>query len=165
MIALSAAAVEPQRGWAGPLAILAAFAVIGILHVIRERRRNLSPTPPRGHPSGDNTQVTAVPDTTGTSPDTGWWGQRIRQPDGSFLVRAQQVWRTGSSELPDEKPDSEEGEREAQDDGPADLDAWVRENLEELPYAELVRAGMKRWRVSGRTVKRRIAKARNTTES
>jgi hypothetical protein len=75
---------------------------------------------------------------------------------------------TGPSHLPeDEEPGGQHGEVADIDlglddpDRPAEtLDSWVQERVDRMRYADLVRAGMRRWRVSESTMKRRIADAK-----
>jgi hypothetical protein len=159
-MALIAAASEPDRGWGGPLAILIAFTIMWVIHLVVQHRAAHSPPPPRHARIGDNAQVGSVPDTDDPAAVTPWWG-RIVTIDGQ---RIRQVWRTGSSEVPDEPDDEgwladwapaddDEGEAE-------DIVGWVRDYLDAMKYADLVRAGVKRWGVSERTMKRRIAEAR-----
>lgn len=171
MITFAVATATPHRGWGGPLAILIAFAAIGILHVIKVRNDNLrnpSPAEPRALPSGAKTQVSKVPDTDDTTPDAGWWGTIVDLGNGDRVRRVKAVWGTGSSRLPED--DGPAGEGQLVDDdldleldepaAPATLDEWVAANIDQLPYAEMVRQGTTLWQVSERTVKRRIAAAR-----
>lgn len=161
MIALAVAAAEPHRGWGGPLAILLAFAGIGLVHIIVERRKNLSPTPRQAQGHRANPQVSEVPDTSDTEVDTGWLGRIVTTPDGTRVRQILQVWRTGSTELPADEPDGELDLDLTDYSEPEDLNGWVRDNLDRLGYADLVRAGMRRWQVSERTMKRRIADAKS----
>ncbi|XVU25836.1 hypothetical protein ACQPZJ_01890 [Actinoplanes sp. CA-054009] len=174
MITLVAETATPQRGWGGPIAIIAAFAVIGVMHLIKVRNKNQrtpSPTRPKALPRGAKTQVNVVPDTDDTDADTGWWGSIVDLGDGRRIRRVKAVLATGSSRLPedDEPVDGELVEDDIdldldEPDGPESLEAWVAEHLDRMGYAELVREGMRLWGVSERTVKRRIAdeKARTT---
>ncbi|MEU8821786.1 hypothetical protein [Actinoplanes sp. NPDC048796] len=167
---LAVTAAEPRRGWGGPLAILVAFAVIGIMHLIKVRNENLktpSPTPPKPLPRGAKTQVSVVSDTDDTDAGTGWWGSIVDLGDGRRVRRVKAVLATGSSRLPedDEPVDGElvEDDIDLTLDEPAEPDslkAWVAQNLGRLGYADLVREGMRLWQVSERTVKRRIADER-----
>jgi hypothetical protein len=153
MTALAAAA-EPSRGWGGPVAILVAFAVMYLIHRIVQYREGHSPPPPGHARIGAKPQVSEVPGTNDTDRGTNWWGRIVTDETGQ---RVRQVWKTGSSELP---ADDEDWIGDAGDVEAEDLDGWVRANLGAMGYAELVRAGVKRWRVSTRTMKRRIADAK-----
>jgi hypothetical protein len=160
MMTLYAATGTAQQGWAGPLAILAAFATIGALHVFLERRNNRSPTPPAPGPRRVKAQVSAVSDTGDTSADTDWWG-RIVTVDGVRMRRFRQVLTTGSSQLPEDEVFDELDEQiDLELEEPNDLDSWLRSNLEAMRYADLVREGMFRWNVSASTMKRRIKAVR-----
>lgn len=164
MTVFAAAAAEPHRGWGGPLAILAAFAAMGLIHVCMKRRKNHSPTPPAAGGHRVKPQVSEVSDTSDTSADPPWWGE-IVTVGGERMRRARQVWRTGSADLPEEPADAEDGtEIDLELDEPEDVDAWVRHNLTAMKYAELVRVGMTKWGVSESTMKRRIADARKAVD-
>jgi hypothetical protein len=154
-----AAAVEPHRGWGGPIAILVAFAVIGLIHIIQQRRGNPSPTLSAGQVRSVKTQVTEVPDTDDTEDDTDggeWWGrivtingvrQRVADDDAAAAELVD-----NDLDLPLDEPED--------DSEPETLEGWICANLDRLGYAETVREGVRRWRVSERTVKRRIADRR-----
>ncbi|MEV4708885.1 hypothetical protein [Actinoplanes sp. NPDC049316] len=166
-IVMTAAQAEPQRGWGGPLAILAAFAGIGLIHLFMERRRSPSPTPPRGRRSGVNSQVTAGSDPVDPGADPGWWGQ-IVEVNGVRMRKVRQVWRTGSTRLPEnaaEPPEDDgvdlalDGPGEAASE-PQSLDAWLAEHDGQAGTNELIRQAAARYRVSESTAKRALRQVR-----
>jgi hypothetical protein len=161
-----AAADPPALGWANTVAMLVAGAVIFLIWrvdlYIRSRRAEgttPSPTPSRARRNGANPQVNKVPDTDGTNAGTvggEWWG-RIVTING---VRQRVAGHgAGAAELVDDDLDLPLDEPE-DDSEPETLEDWICANFERLGYAETVREGVRRWRVSERTVKRRIADRR-----
>jgi hypothetical protein len=83
------------------------------------------------------------------------------------MRRLRQVWKTGSSRLPDDGTGDEDlaDDIDLEQEEPDDLDGWLRRNLGHMGYAELVRAGTVRWGVSERTMRRRIAEARRAEDA
>lgn len=149
-------AVAAESGsWAHLIGLLAAVAVavMGVgTHQWWMHYRDPSPTPP------DDADIDVTPgetddltpdDTDGdTAPDTGWWGRRVRLPDGSIVVR---------------QPDAVV----ADDDIDVDLEGEeTREDMADRlvagggSYADWVRGIMGAFDVSEATAKRAIREAR-----
>lgn len=203
MIAIAAAS-EPQRGWGGPLALLAAVGLF-VLFRAAYLRWGPSPTPPpkreprairRGHggepasdlqeapkggvsgESGEPAQYTQFParDTTSPgvdptpdpAPEPTTWGQRIRLPDGSTLVRNMaHIARTGNS-LPPAEPrdDFDDALDLVAEPEPDELDEWLVWAAEQdLGYRERVRRAVDRFGDSESTVKRRIRELKDEEET
>ncbi len=149
-------AVAAESGsWAHLIGLLAAAAVAFVAvgtHQWWMHYRDPSPTPPDGADidvtPGETDDLT--PDDTGgdTAPDTGWWGRRVRLPDGSVVVR---------------QPDAVV----ADDDIDVGLeDEETREDMADRlvagggSYADWVREIMGAFDVSEATAKRAIREAR-----
>lgn len=184
---LAEAVAEQDRGWGGPAAILIALAAFYAFTQYREwwqarKIQKPSPPPPRGRVHGEDPQVgdgVTTDDTTAESGDDTmpWWRmgvERIELANGSTLVRkAQAVWRTGSSELPEDEPPVEDDEIvigfEVYGPGTEGLDEvggesradYVDRLLEVgVRYTDAVAAIMRDYEVSESTAKRDIAEAR-----
>ena len=155
-----AVAEASGRGWAHLVALLIAAGVAVIVvsaHRHWDLIRNPSPTPPGGAEidvtPGETDDLT--PDDTGgdTAPDTGWWGRRVRLPDGSVVVR---------------QPDAVV----ADDDIDVGLeDEETREDMADRlvagggSYADWVREIMGAFDVSEATAKRAIREARERADT
>jgi hypothetical protein len=158
MVILLAAADDPQRGWGGPIAILIAFAVLGLIHLARQRSLGPSPTLTSTSGFSAESQVSAVPDTDDIAPDTDgdWWGRIVtiagvrRRVGPGELLDEELV--DGEVDLALDEPDEREVET---------LEDWVYDNLERMSYGDIVAGGMQRFKVSRRTVTRRIAEAKS----
>lgn len=169
-----AVAVEQNRGWGGPVAILVALAAFYSYTQYRawwEARKEIqNPSPPPWARRGDTedsqvgggvTDDDTTADTEEATPNR-WGLTRIRLADGSTLTRrAQAVWRTGSSRLPeDDQPadaDRDEGEDEVGGESRAEYaDRLVAATVR---YGAAVDAICRAYRVSERTAKRDLAAA------
>lgn len=147
------AAGEPQRGWGGPVAILTAFALIGLLHVVLERRRNLSPTPPPTPGSQASVQVNAGSDPDESGDDPSWWG-RIVEVDGVRMRKFRQVLRTGSSELPSPYVPPDDVVDLHLEDDTLPIGEWMLARNSTSCTNDLKREAAARFRVSESTAKR-----------
>ncbi len=160
MVTVIAAAQEAQRGWGGPLALLAAAAGLFALHVVVTKIRNPSPTPPRGRGQIENPQVEVGSDPADPGGDPGWWG-RIVEENGVRVRKVQQVWRTGSSELPPAPDDEPDGEVDLDlEDNALPIGAWMLARDTGAGTNELIRTAAARYRVSESTAKRALREAR-----
>jgi hypothetical protein len=149
------------RGW-GHLVGLAIGTVIAVLAygTVQWWRdyRGLSPTPP----DEDETDVTPgetddlTPDDTigDTTPDTGWWGQRIRLADGSIVVRQPHALDVADDDIDVDLEDEETREEMA--------DRLVAGGGS---YADWVREIMGAFDVSEATAKRAIRDARDRIDA
>ncbi|MFC6017200.1 hypothetical protein ACFP2T_13410 [Plantactinospora solaniradicis] len=162
---LTIAAEQVDRGWGGPIGLLAAVAVFwGLVEAHRYFKiRNSSPTAPADDTDGINPLVDEVSDTDDTDRDTSWWG-RIVDRDGRRVRQIEHVLRTGSS-LPDDEIDLALDDEDPHVGTSANLPETQAEfvdrlDLEGVPYAEIVRQAMERFRISEATVKRRIREVR-----
>lgn len=149
---LAADAAAP--GWAHLVGLLiaAAIAVLGIgTHQWRLSLQDPSPTPPQDGEEDVTPGETYDPDTDDTTrdtaDDTGWWGQRVRLPDGSTVVRQHRAL----DDVVDEPDDEDEETREEM------ADRLVREGG---AYTGWVRELMGAHDVSESTAKIEIRKAR-----
>jgi hypothetical protein len=171
-----AAAVEPNRGWGGPVAILVAITLFFAYTQFRDWRQLRkeidipSPTPPWERRRDEDPQVAVGVTDDDTTDDTdedtvnNFGLRRIRLADGSVLKRrAQAVWRTGSSELPEpdeaavEPVDDRDGEGEV--GGETRADYADRLVAEPIRYSGAVDAIVRAYGVSERTAKRDLAEA------
>jgi hypothetical protein len=97
-----------------------------------------------------------------TSPEPGWFGRRIRLPDGSSVVRsALHIARTGDSPPPEPEPELRDDFDDALDlvaePEPDELDDWLAWAAEkDIGYNERVRRAMARFGDSESKIKRRI---------
>jgi hypothetical protein len=168
---LAAEAVEQSRGWGGPAAILIALAAFYVFTQYREwwrlrKIQNSSPPPPGGWGDSEDPQV-GVGDTDDDTADVtddetpnAWGLTRVRLADGSVLKRRfQAVWRTGSSELP------EDDEADDEDQGADEVEGETREEFADRLVAATVRYSaavdtiVRAYGVSERTAKRDLAAA------
>lgn len=155
---------EPNRGWAGPIALVAAFAFFWlVIRPIYLRYRKIdNPSPP----PGEVPEPTVTPqDQAGSDPrvteETGWWG-RVVERGGQRYRTFRHIAATGDSPAHSEPRDDE-----------IDLDLDVElEPIEEwiakadvpgVVYNDLVRTGVRSYGVSAATVKRRIREHRERT--
>jgi hypothetical protein len=176
---LAVAAAEPNRGWGGPLAILAAFVAFRLLMPLMHRLRAKigNPSPPPALPTAERVKVKA---TVGVTPDEpaepedGWWG-RIVEIGGVRVRQARQVMATGSHVL----PEADEPDEEPYGDIDLDLDNKEMADDEEdeervdtaeeyigralglgIPYNQMVKVLIDHYGVSRSTAKRRISEVR-----
>jgi hypothetical protein len=169
---LLAATTEPARGWGGPIALLAAFLIFRIV-VMPAGRWVMSkignPSPPPALPAAERVKAQATVGSTGdgsSGPEAGWWG-RIVEVGGVRVRQAQQIWRTGSHEL----PPADEPEGDEPDEDP-EIDLALEEDEEgetveqyihrardlKLPYNQIVRVIMQYYDLTEPTAKYRIRK-------
>ena len=161
---LIAAAEEAERGWANTLGLLAGVIVIYLIW-LADRHFNDRPEDPSPPPLGEEGQGDDTDSDLGDDPDDTevvGWREEVR-PNGSTFIR---YVRSGINARFPEDDETEGNALEAWDEPaehrePETLEDWVYGNLDRLKYAEMVRDGMRLWRVSERTMKRRIAEARN----
>lgn len=176
---LAAATAEPSRGWGGPIAILAAFAVFRMLmpglRRLWDKIQNPSPTP--ALPTAERVKAKATvgvtpndtPDTP--EPEEGWWG-RIVEVGGHRYRQARQVMATGSHELPpDDEPDAPaedpeidlalDDEQEDKPDRPETVNEFItRVDTGNVSDGLIASAVMKRYGGSESTARRRIRSVR-----
>lgn len=154
LYAATEAAARPGLAHLGGLLAAIVFAALLIgAHQIVTGRVDHSPPPP----DGDDTDMT--PGETGdltpddTTGDTGWWGRRVRLPDGTLVVR-----QHAADVLDDE----------------IDVDLEDEETREEMAerlvlgggsYADWVREIMNAHDVSEATAKRAIRDARDRIDA
>lgn len=164
------ASAEPNRGWGGPIALLAAFVIFRIVVMPAGRwvmSKIANPSPPPALPAGSRLKAQATVGVTDDEPadtEVGWWG-RIVEIGGVRVRQAQQVWRTGSHELPPAEPDEEPDEDPEIDLPLDDEDDDEGESVEEyigrardlkVPYNQIVKVVMEYYDLSESTAKRRI---------
>lgn len=175
---LAQPALPPDEGLSRLVALLAAagiaYAAIMLHQWWQERKiQNPSPPPPTSGGHDDDPQVgdgVTTDDTTAESGDdtTPWWRmgvERIELANGSTLVRkARAVWRTGSSELPeDEQPaaasdDEDDGLDEVGGESRADYTDRLLE--QQIRTTDAAKAIMRTYEVSESTAMREIRAAR-----
>lgn len=136
-----AAAAEPSRGWGGPIAIVVALGVFGVIYMVMERLEELrSPSPPP-RPSRVSDENPLLNE--GSEPD---------EPSG-VVDRGAYIIDYGDG-----------GHRtnvRVRKAGPADnLEDWVRANDGRMRTADLIRHAQAGWRVSESTVKRVLRRVR-----
>jgi hypothetical protein len=173
---LLAAATEPARGWGGPAALLAAFLIFRVVVMpagrwVMSKIGNSSPTPALPPAERVKAQATVGVTDDGSGSDAGWWG-RIVEVGGVRVRQAQQVWRTGSHELPpaddgedddlDEDPEIDlaldEDEPDDEDEGETVEQYIARARDLKLPYAQIVRVVMEYYDLTEPAAKYRIRK-------
>lgn len=185
---LLAVAAEPNRGWGGPLALLAAFVIFRVVVMPAGRwvmTKIGNPSPPPELPAGSRLKAQATVGSDRDEPDqVHEWGRvSYDKPTGRELLRlrmaqARQVWRTGSHELPPTDDDLyTESDRDPdidlpladdeQDDGPDGDEGDQGETAEEyiararglqVPYSQIVKVVMEYYDLPESTVKHRIRK-------
>jgi hypothetical protein len=172
----AAASAEPARGWGGPVALLVAFLIFRIVVMpagrwVMSKIGNPSPTPALPTAERVKAQATVGVTDDGSGSDAGWWG-RIVEVGGVRVRQAQQVWRTGSHELPpaddDEDDDLEEDpeidlaldEDEPEDEGEGEtVEQYIHRARDlKLPYAQIVRVVMEYYDLTEPAAKYRIRK-------
>lgn len=172
-----AAAVEPERGWGGSVAILIALAAFYSYTQYRawwQARKeidNPSPPPRTGRGDSEDPQVgdgvtdDDTSDVTDEEEPNRWGLTRIRLADGSTLTRrAQAVWRTGSSRLPEDEVVAE-GQGEEEVGGETRAEYADRLVAAAARYSAAVDAIVRAYGVSERTAKRDLAAAAERARS
>lgn len=171
---LAATAAEPARGWAGPVAILAAFVAFRLLMPVMRRLRDKinNPSPTLELPTAERVKVKATVGFTEpepVEPERGWWGEIVER-GGHRYRQARQVMATGSHVLPpaDDEPDADleiDLALDEDDDSPAEEVEERTETVEEYitrarrigaPYSRILRTVVAHYGVSESTAKRRI---------
>jgi hypothetical protein len=169
---LLAAATEPTRGWGGPAALLAAFLIFRVVVMpagrwVMSKIGNSSPTP--ALPTAERVKAQATVGVTedgSIGSDAGWWG-RIVEIGGVRARQAQQIWRTGSHELPpaDDPEESEAGEDpeidlalDDDDEGETVEEYITRARGLKLPYNQIVKVVMRYYDLTEPAAKYRIRK-------
>lgn len=162
MINLAAAAAEPDRGWGGPLALLAAviiFIAISQGWEWWQARKIDTSSPPLDDPDtmiGVNPQVRTVSDTDDTDTDTiHEWGRVSRARQRMKVIRG---WVWAPKEAVDDV-DQAGAEGVPLEEFVAELDRAG------VPYAQIVRRSMQHYGVSEATAKRRIRDARTDRDA
>jgi hypothetical protein len=167
---LAVAAAEPNRGWGGPLAILAAFALFRVVVMpvgrwVMAKIGNPSPTP--ALPTAERVKVEATVGFTEpepVEPESGWWG-RIVERGGHRFRQAEQVWRTGDHELPpaDDEPDGDPeidlalDEEEPEERGETAEEYIARARRLGISHGQIVKVLMEYYGINSEsTAKRRI---------
>jgi hypothetical protein len=169
---LLAATTEPPRGWGGPIALLTAFLIFRVV-VMPAGRWVMSkignPSPPPALPTAERVKAQATVGSTddgSNGSEVGWWG-RIVEVGGVRARQAQQIWRTGSHELPPaDEPEEEAGEDleidlaldDDDDEGETVGEYITRARALKLPYNQIVKVIMEYYDLTEATAKYRIRK-------